>query len=79
MSRHPGPSVRERVLELLRTPGPAGPVPWRICELAEGTGAHPTTVADVLAHLEGDGVERAGFVSVPGRGRSGRAQLWRAA
>lgn len=80
-TRHPGPSVRERVLVCLRTPGVQGqpPVPWTVAELAAGTGAHPTTVADALAHLEGHGVERAGTEARKGaRGRSSRVQLWRA-
>ena len=54
-SRHPGPSVGERVLALLHMDGPDGPVPWTAAELAEGSGAHVTSVAVALYRLEGDG------------------------
>jgi hypothetical protein len=75
-SRHPGPSVESRILACLGTPGPDGPVPWTIRELAEGTGAHPTTIGDTLPRIAG--VERAGWAVFPGAsGRTARAQLWR--
>jgi hypothetical protein len=67
------------ILILLRTPGPRGPVPWTVSELARGTGAHPTTITDQLHRHAGDEVERAGTAPVPGaRGRSSQAALWRA-
>jgi hypothetical protein len=51
-------------------------VPWTIRELAEGTGAHPTTIGDTLPRIAG--VERAGWAVFPGAsGRTARAQLWR--
>jgi hypothetical protein len=53
-----------------------GPVPWTIRELAEGTGAHATTIGDTLPRIAG--VERAGWAVFPGAsGRTARAQLWR--
>lgn len=75
-SRHKGPSVGERVTALLRTAGPDGPVPWTVAELADGSGAHPTSVAVALYRLEGEGaVERAGAAPRPG---GPPIRLWRA-
>jgi len=76
----PGPKAIDRIVDWLLTPGPDGETrPWTVRELAQGTGAHSTTVWSALLHHEGDRVERAGVAPVEGgRGSGSVAALWRA-